>query len=97
MSSQLIVTRRLRLADDAGSVSPAMELSRGVIRDLTRNGVGIRRGGNVKPGRRTNFPVLHAQNSKDGGITVMARLFDEPQDRCRWLEFQVVPPPTAPF
>jgi hypothetical protein len=84
------------VADDAGRVSSAMELSRCVIRYLTRNGVGMRRRFDVKPGRRTNFSILNAQYSKDGRITFIARPFDQPQDRCRWLEF-LVPPPSAPF
>jgi len=64
------------LADYAGCVSSAMELSRCVIRYLTRNGVGMSRRLDVKPGRRTNFSILNAQDSKDGRISFFARPFD---------------------
>ena len=64
------------LADNAGSVSSAMEFSRCVIRYLTRNGVGTRRRFDVKPRRRTNFSILNAQYSKDGRITFIARPLD---------------------
>jgi hypothetical protein len=73
-----------------------MELSSCVIRDLPRHGTGMRRRLDIKPGRRTNFSVFHAQNSKNGGVAVMTRPFDQPQDRRRWLEF-LPPPASAPF